>query len=138
MKRKPYSSDLTDVQWAILAPLIPVAKKQFVNKILRGERAGTGWRIHKAAHIIAARKYARTFLCQRLDRPWMANHRLHASVGETAAGRFPTSDKMQSSLRSDNGIKRRTMPINFPADRRCTGTIGSGLSRGCGRALMLF
>src|SRR4028119_1393025 len=35
MKRKPYPSDLTDAQWAILAPLIPVAKSggrpQYVN-----------------------------------------------------------------------------------------------------------
>lgn len=26
MKRKPYPSDITDNQWAILAPLIPAAK----------------------------------------------------------------------------------------------------------------
>ena len=35
MKRKPYPSDVTDAQWAILAPLIPVAKPggrpQYVN-----------------------------------------------------------------------------------------------------------
>ena len=35
MKRKPYPSDVTDAQWAILAPLIPVAKSagrpQYVN-----------------------------------------------------------------------------------------------------------
>lgn len=46
MRRKPYSSDLTDKQWAILEPLIPLAKtggrprsvdmREVVNAIFAG------------------------------------------------------------------------------------------------------
>ncbi len=54
MPRKPYPSDLTDAQWAILAPLIPAAKpggrprtvavREVINGILYILRTGAGWR----------------------------------------------------------------------------------------------
>jgi transposase len=50
-----YPSDLTDAQWAVLAPLIPppkpggrprrVAMRQVVNAILYMDRAGCQWRM---------------------------------------------------------------------------------------------
>ena len=67
-----------------------IAEKRFVNKILRGERAGTGWGIPKAACIIAARNHARTFLSQRLDRLRMANHRFGSDM-EVVVRRNPCS-----------------------------------------------
>ena len=54
MPRKPYPSDLTDAQWAILAPLIPPAKpggrpravamREIINGILYHLRTGGAWR----------------------------------------------------------------------------------------------
>src|SRR5216683_4858208 len=51
--RKPYSTDLTDQQWAILEPLIPPAKtggrprtvdmREVVNTILYLNRTGCQW-----------------------------------------------------------------------------------------------
>ena len=54
MPRKPYPSDLSDAQWAILAPLLPPAKpggrprevdmREIINGILYILRTGAGWR----------------------------------------------------------------------------------------------
>jgi putative transposase len=54
MKRKPYPSDLTDEQWAILEPLIPPARpggrprqtdmREVVNALLYLNREGCRWR----------------------------------------------------------------------------------------------
>jgi putative transposase len=54
MDRKPYSSDLTDEQWALLEPLLPPAKpggrprsadlREVVNGILYLLRTGCPWR----------------------------------------------------------------------------------------------
>jgi putative transposase len=51
--RKPYSSDLTDAQWAILEPLIPPARhggrpravdlREIVNAMLYLNRTGCKW-----------------------------------------------------------------------------------------------
>ena len=53
MERKPYPSDLTDAQWAMLAPYIPTplsggrppehARREIVNAILYVLRTGCGW-----------------------------------------------------------------------------------------------
>ena len=55
MARKPYPSDLSDAEWAILAPLVPPAKpgghprvveiREIVNGILYALRAGGDWRM---------------------------------------------------------------------------------------------
>lgn len=55
MNRKPYPSDLNDVQWLILAPLIPPAKRggrsrsvnmrEVVNAIFYVLRSGCAWRM---------------------------------------------------------------------------------------------
>jgi putative transposase len=54
MERKPYPSDVTDEQWAILEPLIPPARpggrpreveiRQVVNALFYRNRTGCGWR----------------------------------------------------------------------------------------------
>jgi transposase len=54
-RRKPYPSDLTDNQWAVLEPLIPDAKpgglprkagkRRIVEAILYQLRAGSAWRL---------------------------------------------------------------------------------------------
>ena len=55
MNREPYPSDLTDVQWEELAPLIPLAKpggrprtvdmREVINGILYVLRSGCTWRM---------------------------------------------------------------------------------------------
>ena len=55
MARKPYPSDLSDAEWAILAPLVPPAKsggrprvvemREIINGMLYILRAGEGWRM---------------------------------------------------------------------------------------------
>lgn len=55
MNRKPYSTDLTDKEWAILAPLIPPAKpggrprevdmREILNGLLYLLRTGCAWRM---------------------------------------------------------------------------------------------
>jgi putative transposase len=55
MTRKSYPSDLTDAEWAILAPLLPAAKaagrprttelREVVNAILYVVRTGCAWRM---------------------------------------------------------------------------------------------
>jgi putative transposase len=55
VSRKPYPSDLSDAQWAILAPLMPPAKtdgrprttdlREVVNAILYVVRTGCAWRM---------------------------------------------------------------------------------------------
>jgi putative transposase len=54
-QRKPYPTDLSDTQWAILAPLVPAAKpggrpetyakREIVNAILYVVRSGGAWRM---------------------------------------------------------------------------------------------
>jgi putative transposase len=54
MKRKPYPSDVTDAQWAILEPLLPkpgahdrpleIPRREIVNAILYVLRSGCPWR----------------------------------------------------------------------------------------------
>ncbi|MCK4471269.1 MAG: transposase, partial [Anaerolineae bacterium] len=55
MNRKPYPSDLTDVGWLILEPLVPPAKRggrirrvnmrEIVNAIFYLLRSGCAWRM---------------------------------------------------------------------------------------------
>src|SRR6516162_5367648 len=54
MRRKPYPSDLTDAQWAVLQPLIPPPRpggrprkadiREVVNALFYHTREGGGWR----------------------------------------------------------------------------------------------
>ena len=54
-KRRAYATDLTDTQWALIAPLIPEAapggrprkatSRELVNAILYFLRAGMAWRL---------------------------------------------------------------------------------------------
>src|ERR1700757_3366626 len=54
-RRKPYPTDLSDTQWAILAPLVPAAKpggrpemyakREIVNGIFSVIRSGGAWRM---------------------------------------------------------------------------------------------
>jgi putative transposase len=55
MNRKPYDTDVTDVEWAILKPLIPAAHpggrprfrnmREIINAIFYLQRSGCAWRL---------------------------------------------------------------------------------------------
>lgn len=55
MKRKPYDTDLSDTEWALLRPLIPTAKsggrprsvkiREILNAIFYIQRSGCAWRL---------------------------------------------------------------------------------------------
>lgn len=55
MKRKPYNTDVSDVEWAIIKPLIPGVQpggrprfrnpREIVNAIKNIQRAGCAWRL---------------------------------------------------------------------------------------------
>ncbi|QLE45846.1 transposase (plasmid) [Nostoc sp. C052] len=55
MRRKPYDTDLTEREWEIIQPLIPVAKpggrprkvniREIINAIFYIQRSGCAWRL---------------------------------------------------------------------------------------------
>ena len=99
MNRKPYPSDLTDLQWALIAPMIPPEKwggrtrevdmREVVNGILYLSRTGCQWRAipHDLPNWSTIRFYYDRF---RRDGTW---EKLHDSLREQVrveAGRDPT------------------------------------------------
>ena len=99
MPRKPYPSDLTDGQWAILAPLIPPAKpggrpravdmREIINGILYHLRAGGAWRAlpHDLPPYQTVYEY---FAAWRRDGTWERLHTLLRERVRIQAGREPT------------------------------------------------
>ena len=99
MARKPYPSDLSDAEWAILAPLVPPAKsggrprvvemREIINGMLYILRAGEGWRMlpHDLPPYNTVYGYFRAW---RRAGVWeMMNTTLRERV-RIAAGREPT------------------------------------------------
>jgi len=99
MARKLYPSDLSDAEWAILAPLVPLAKsggrprvvemREIINGILYILRAGEGWRMlpHDLPPYNTVYGYFRDW---RRAGVWeMMNTTLRERV-RVAAGREPT------------------------------------------------
>jgi transposase len=99
MERRRYPSDLTDAEWALLAPLLPAAKpggrprsvdlREVVNAISYWLRGGVAWRAlpHDFPPCKTVYHYWRAW---RLSGDW---ERLHAILRErlrVRAGRAPT------------------------------------------------
>ena len=99
MPRKPYPTDLTDAQWAILEPLIPPAKpggrprevdmREVINGLLYILRTGAAWR--HLPHDLPPHQTVYDYdNAWRKDGTWA---RLHTSLRERVrqrAGREPT------------------------------------------------
>jgi putative transposase len=96
--RKPYPSDLTDQQWAILEPLIPVSKvgrprvndmREVLNAIFYQARSGCQWDM--LPNDLPARSTVNDYFRQwRDDGTWQRiMDALRRSV-RTAAGREPS------------------------------------------------
>ena len=99
MPRKPYPSDLTDAQWAILEPLIPPAKpggrrrevdmREVINGILYILRTGAGWR-HLPHDFPPHQTVYEYYNAWRKDGTWV---QLHTALRERVRqrdGREPT------------------------------------------------
>ena len=99
MARKPYPSDLTDAQWAILEPLIPPAKpggrprevdmRAIINGSLYILRTGAGWR-HLPHDFPPHQTVYEYYNAWRKDGTWL---QLHTALRERVRqrdGREPT------------------------------------------------
>ena len=99
MKAKPYPSDLTDAQWAILEPLLPGPKplgrprknglRQVIDAILYRNRNGCTWRA--LPHDFPAwRAVYNDFIRWRDDGTWAALNDALRGQARRKAGREPT------------------------------------------------
>jgi putative transposase len=99
MKRKPYPSDLTDAQWALLEPLIPPPRpggrrretdvRAVLNALFYRNRNGVGWRAlpHDFPPWKTVYNYFRAW---QADGTWEAIHDALARQVRVQAGRDPT------------------------------------------------
>src|ERR1700719_946844 len=99
MERKPYTSDMTDEQWALLAPLLPKPSKrgrprkvdlrEVVNAIHYVNRTGCQWRYlpHDFPPYTTVHTYYRNW---RIDGTWDRIHQALAEQVRQADGREPT------------------------------------------------
>jgi putative transposase len=100
--RKKYSSDLTDAQWAIVAPMIPPAKqstrggrprevdmREVLNTILYLNRSGCQWDM--LPHDLLPKSTAYDYFAQwRDDGTWTKLVKILREQTRVAAGREPT------------------------------------------------
>jgi putative transposase len=96
--RAAYPSDLTDAQWAVIAPLLPLAEpggrdrevnlREVLNGILYLLRSGGSWRMlpHDLPPWGTVHYYYRRF---RLDGTWLKVHEHLRTKVRRGAGRHP-------------------------------------------------
>lgn len=99
MKRKPYPTDVSDEQWALIEPLLPkpkrggrpatVSRREIVNAIFYLNRGGQPWRLlpHDFPPWSTVYHYFRLW---RLDGTWERLHNALREYVRVAAGREPT------------------------------------------------
>lgn len=99
MARTPYPSDLTDAQWSLIEPLIPLAEpggrhrsvnmREVINGILYLNRTGGSWRMlpHEFPPWGTVHYYYRRF---RLDGTWQRIHDKLREKVRRKADRKPT------------------------------------------------
>lgn len=122
-KQEPYSTDLTDTEWHILQPLIPVAKsggrpaeyerREIVNAILYVLRTGCQWRL--LPHDFPPWKIVYAyFRLWRLDGTWQSIHdRLRRKLRRAAGRHLEASAAIldsQSVKTTEKGGRAATMP----------------------------
>ena len=99
MNRKPYPSDLTDAEWAVLEPLIPPAKRggrprtvkmrEVLNGLFSLNRTGCGW--HHLPHDVPPKNTLYEYFSRfRDDGTWERINQVFREQVREAAGRAPT------------------------------------------------
>jgi len=122
MRRQGYPTDLTDAQWAILAPLIPAAKpggrprsvdpREVANAILYHLRNGGTWR--SLPHDLPPWKTVyHYFRAWRLDGTWEAVHdalrdRVRAAAGRHASPSAAILDSQTVKTTEKGGLAATT------------------------------
>jgi putative transposase len=116
MPRRRYPTDLTDAEWAVLAPLVPAPKpggrpavherREVVDAILYVLRAGEAWRL--LPHDLPPwRTVYHYFRLWRLDGTWEAVNAALRERVRVRAGRQPTPSgailDSQSAKTSEGG-----------------------------------
>ena len=132
MTRTSYPSDLTDSQWSLIAPLIPLAEpggrhrsvdmREVINGILYLNRTGCSWRMlpHEFPPWGTAHYYYRRF---RLDGTWQVIHDKLREKVRRKVGRRPRpsaavidSQSIKTSAPRKGGGMVTTRPRKSPVE----------------------
>ena len=115
-KRKAYDTDLTDEQWAVLAPLLPrevvggrhrsVDLREVLNAMFYRLRSGCAWRLlpHDLPPKSTVFEY---FSAWRNDGTWQAIHETLAQAVRVAAGREPAPS---ATILDSQSVKTSEVP----------------------------